>query len=44
MDIPDSEWQLKFDLSTSETVLSSVIRRSQTAIGNCNWNLVLPVP
>ena len=44
MDIPDSEWQLKFDLSTSETVLGSVIRRSQTAIGNCNWNLVLPVP
>ena len=22
----------------------AVIRRSQTAIGNCNWNLVLPVP
>ena len=41
MDIPDSEWQLKFDLSTSETVLGSVIRRSQTAIGNCNWKLQL---
>ena len=30
--------------SSTETVVCSVIRRSQTANGNCNWNLVLPVP
>jgi hypothetical protein len=33
MDIPDSEWQFKSDPSTTKTVLGSVIRRSQTAIG-----------
>jgi hypothetical protein len=32
MDIPDSEWQFKSDRSTTETVLGSVIRRSQTAM------------